>query len=255
MCQVVRPPAPAEVSPADPDELFWRDLGRHDRPGPARTRHLLARVAAIPPADRAGARRAEYLDARDRLAVGHLRLAYKVVRHYRMHAGCRSLTVADLVLAGFHGLCRAVDRFDPARGTALSTFAFPWVRQSVQRAVRNTDRLIRLPAHRFDPGRRLPRAEFRRLTEFVPLTRHVPAPDPGAPDCERADSAAAVRRSLRTLDARSRDVLTRRFGLGGAAETLEEIGAGYGLTRERVRQIEAAALAKLRPLLGPERGS
>jgi RNA polymerase primary sigma factor len=57
---------------------------------------------------------------------------------------------------------------------------------------------------------------------------------------------------LRTLPAREREVLTLRFGLGGGrARTLEEIGREFGLTRERIRQIERKALSELRnsPLL------
>jgi RNA polymerase primary sigma factor len=61
------------------------------------------------------------------------------------------------------------------------------------------------------------------------------------------DAAARVRRALGKLDPRERDVMRRRFGLGGEdPQTLDFIGQHLGLTRERVRQIEAEALKKLR---------
>jgi RNA polymerase primary sigma factor len=55
---------------------------------------------------------------------------------------------------------------------------------------------------------------------------------------------------LRVLSGREREVIDRRFGLGCPSETLAEIGTGLGVTRERVRQIEARALAKLRAAAG-----
>ena len=67
-------------------------------------------------------------------------------------------------------------------------------------------------------------------------------------------SEEAVKKLLKTLNLRAREVLERRFGLGskGLQETLESIGKSYGITRERVRQIEAHALGKLRasPVMG-----
>jgi len=72
-----------------------------------------------------------------------------------------------------------------------------------------------------------------------------------SPDALTADHARAVElaRALKALDPRMRHVLSRRFGLDGEApQTLEEIGADLGITRERVRQIETRALRQLRNL-------
>jgi len=61
-----------------------------------------------------------------------------------------------------------------------------------------------------------------------------------------ADDARTVTELLDTLTARERDIICRRFGIGsGESQTLEEIGMDYGLTRERIRQIESKAIAKL----------
>ncbi len=70
---------------------------------------------------------------------------------------------------------------------------------------------------------------------------------------ERPDDVAAVgfrskelERALARLNPRMRHVLERRFGIGGDPKTLEEVGAGLGITRERVRQLETRALRELR---------
>src|SRR5262249_1120654 len=59
----------------------------------------------------------------------------------------RGLPLEDLVAEGNLGLLRAVERFDPDRGTRFSTYASYWVREAIQRALANTARTIRLPAY------------------------------------------------------------------------------------------------------------
>src|SRR3989338_3909914 len=64
---------------------------------------------------------------------------------------------------------------------------------------------------------------------------------------QKLNIRSLVERALRALPERNRDVLKSRFGVGkDARETLEAIGRRYHITRERVRQIEKASLAKLR---------
>lgn len=64
---------------------------------------------------------------------------------------------------------------------------------------------------------------------------------------ERRAQIQVLRRGIRSLTDREREIVERRFGLNGnGSETLEQIGASLGITRERVRQIEARALSKLR---------
>ena len=72
--------------------------------------------------------------------------------------------------------------------------------------------------------------------------------------CEEGDIADSLRRSISRLPDREGRILALRYGfLDGVPRTLEEIGDRYGLTRERIRQIEMKALAKLRnPRLGLE---
>ena len=65
-------------------------------------------------------------------------------------------------------------------------------------------------------------------------------------DLLRADLVTQVERALATLSDKQREVLVLRFGLGDGEHTLEEIGERFAVTRERIRQIEAKALRKLR---------
>jgi RNA polymerase primary sigma factor len=79
--------------------------------------------------------------------------------------------------------------------------------------------------------------------DFVP-DRATPAPDEQIAQTRMAAQARAL---VETLTPREQEVLRLRFGLGGAEElTLQEIGARLSVSRERVRQIEAQALRKLR---------
>ena len=80
--------------------------------------------------------------------------------------------------------------------------------------------------------------------------------DPGAPDpsaaAETAPMLAELPRALAALGAREAGVLRMRFGLqnGGGEMTLDQVGEAFGVSRERIRQIQAAALARLRLALG-----
>ena len=95
------------------------------------------------------------LDAKERMINSNLRL---VVSNARRYQG-QDVALLDLIQEGILGLIRAVEKFDWRRGYKFSTYGTYWIRQSMQRAVGNTSRTIRMPIHLGQRERKLARAQ------------------------------------------------------------------------------------------------
>jgi len=104
--------------------------------------------------------------ARERLINANLRL---VVSQARRFTGL-GLAVEDLIAEGNRGLIKAVERYRPDVGAALSTYAVWWIRQSILRAIENHGRTIRLPAHVLTRARRI----FAAVSELTQLLGREP---------------------------------------------------------------------------------
>ncbi len=228
--------------------------------------------------------------ARKRMIESNLRLVVKISRRYMN----RGLPLLDLVEEGNLGLIHAVKKFDPEKGFRFSTYATWWIRQSIERALMNQTRTIRLPIHVLKEinvylrtARRLTQALDREptaeeiamalecepeavsralgLNERQVTSASVQGRDgernlldllPGSEDMEPAKRAQlddvhmVLEHWLERLSDKQRAVVERRFGLHGCERlTLEQVGEEIGVTRERVRQIQLDALARLRSIM------
>ena len=169
---------------------------------------------------------------RNCLVVANLRL---VVHLATRHLGT-GRRLDDLVSDGTVSLMQAVERFDYARGVRFSTYASWAIRKNYAKSIPRE-----LEHHR---------SEMNGNQELLDQTG-----DERVVSTPRRDLKEVLRSTVATLllelSPRERDVLVARFGLGREAETLEQIGRRFRVTRERVRQIEAAALRKLATLVDP----
>jgi RNA polymerase primary sigma factor len=106
--------------------------------------------------------RRDYAQAKEAFVRANLRLVIATAKHY--NHGILSLT--DLIQEGNIGLMKAVDRFDPDRGTRFSTFAVWWIRHKITRAMANHGRTIRLPVHVTVDNMNLRKADKQLRTEL-----------------------------------------------------------------------------------------
>jgi RNA polymerase sigma factor (sigma-70 family) len=229
------------------------------------------------------------MEARARMIESNLRLVVAIGKKYIN----RGLPFSDIIEEGNLGLIRAVEKFQYQRGFKFSTYASWWIKQSIERAIVNQVRTIRLPIHVAESVNRYKRT-IRRLTqELGREPMHEELAEAMEMSIDKLRGISQVVRETFSLDMligdqeedtlkdvlhddnrelpsthsdeiqrrrqidawlteiseTERKVVELRFGLGdGEPRTLDFIGKVFGITRERVRQIEAQALQKLRVL-------
>lgn len=177
---------------------------------------------------------------KDQITRANLRLVVSIARRH-VGPARNGPEFLEIVSDGNLSLMRAVEKFDYARGYKFSTYA-SWA------IMRNYARTI--PESLYHAGRLVTGNE--EILETVPDTR-----EPQKDSVETEGIRKTLERCLAQLTDRERAIVVRHFGLKGEAppETLDQIGKGYGVTKERVRQIERGAIKRLREILLEEQSN
>ena len=161
----------------------------------------------------------------------------------------------DLEAEGRLGLFEAALRFDPSHGAQFLTYASFWSRRRMQAFVARHARVVRRPASRVGAARDREEVSFDEpISAGSTLRWRDVLVDKGTPRAldalVGAEDAALIASAAEELPPQWREIIVRRFGLdGGPAMTLAAVGEALGLSRERVRQIERKAMARLRTRL------
>jgi len=235
------------------------------------------------------------MDARNKMIESNLRLVVKIAKRYMN----RGLPFLDLIEEGNLGLIKAVERFKLSKECRFSTYATWWIRQSIERALVNQSRTIRLPVHISDEINKLIKisrelvhelnrepqvkevaeamnvdpAYVRRLMVLLKKTYSIEHPmgenndyslidtveDASAINplelTEQLNKYRVVIGLINGLNENEKEILALRFGLDDREpQTLDTIGRQFGVTRERIRQIESKSLEKLRAVLAEREG-
>ncbi|MDK9719056.1 MAG: sigma-70 family RNA polymerase sigma factor [Trichlorobacter sp.] len=264
-----------QISLDDPVKIYLRDIQRTPLLNAEEEKALARKVEQ---GDRA---------ARNKMIESNLRLVVKISKRYLN----RGLPFLDLIEEGNLGLMKAVERFSLEKECRFSTYATWWIRQSIERALVNQSRTIRLPVHVSDDISRMLKVSrqmsqelhreptvqelaetmqikpmhIRRLMILLKRTCSIDTPIGDGNDfflVDTIEDSSAVSPSelleninryeqiaehFDKLSENEKTILGLRFGLDDQdPQTLDTIGQSFGVTRERIRQIEAKSLEKLK---------
>ncbi|MEW5807375.1 MAG: sigma-70 family RNA polymerase sigma factor [Acidobacteriota bacterium] len=225
--------------------------------------------------------------ARDKLILANLRLVVHLAKKFLNHG----IPFMDLIQEGNIGLMKAVEKFEYTRGNKFGTYAYWWIKQSIERAIADKARTIRIPVHVNEKMKKIARAAreleeklrrrptpeeiakkvrlpIEKVEEILGVVREPQALDEThntedgygmlrfVPDAKAVsphdvtvdmELKSKLDNIMQALTMREQRIIRMRFGIGqGSPSTLEEIGRKMNLSRERIRQIEAAALKKIK---------
>jgi RNA polymerase sigma-32 factor len=177
-------------------------------------------------------------DAAAKLVNSHLRLVAKIAMGYRGYG----LPVSELISEGNIGLMQGVKKFEPERGFRLATYAMWWIRASIQEFILRSWSLVKMGT---TAAQKKLFFNLRRMKNQIEAFEEGDLQDEAlAEDQESRVRHDLLMNALEGLNDRERHILMERR-LADEPKTLEELSQVYGVSRERIRQIEVRAFEKL----------
>lgn len=209
-------------------------------------------------------------EAMTKFYMANLRLVVSIAKKYVN----KDLSLFELIQEGNIGLIKAIERFDYNRGTRFSAYASWWIMQSIVKVIEDKNKEIPIEETLVKVEKaineleellgRTPTSEeietklgykvigLKNIINYIQKNKNLKIID--MKDNTETDQAVLedeqieiLSKMLEKLSHKEKDILIKRYGLDtGQKKTLDEIGEEYGVSRERIRQIENRALEKLK---------
>lgn len=202
----------------------------------------------------------------EELVLGNLRFVITIAKGYQN----QGLDLMDLINEGNIGLIKAAERFDHTRKMKFISYGVWWIRQSIMAALNDYARTIRIPSNLVQEKQKQKKEKKNELETFLDDSTTLPTcvslsedinddgsllidilrdPNEVSPDIlmnSKEEVRKRVDKILSVLDEREKIIIEKSFGLKGIEANLEDLGEEFDCTKERIRQLKAKAIKKLR---------